>query len=363
MNGIDAMKKVTSKTYRLVAPGTMEVQNIEHDLKPGWVDIEPVMASVCHADDRYFAGQRRPEALKKKLPMALLHEGIGVVKESKSAAFKVGQRVVIAPNIPGYVLRGETRKSQIPANYSQDAVFLSSGYDGIAQSDLVHPESGVIPIPDNVPDEIAVLTEVSTIGYHAASHVKDILSKDNVKVALFGDGPVGYMAAAALHFIYGIGKENLTVFGAMKDRLDEVDFAQKEMSTEYDFDNAGEQFDVIFEATGGRFSSTAINEGIKVIKRTGSFVLMGVTEDLVPIDTRDVLEKGLTLYGTSRSTPADFKVVIDEMSQNEAYRQALRKLLPDQEMTVENVSDMVTAFNTILKEKSWHKALLKFEWK
>lgn len=357
-----SIKQITSKTYRLVAPGEIKEEYLEHELKPNWVDVQPVMASVCHADDRYFAGQRRPEALKKKLPMALLHEGIGTVKESESDQFKPGERVVIAPNIPGYVLRNTKKVDAVPDNYSKDAVFLSSGYDGIAQSDLVHPASGLIPIPDNVPDEIAVLAEVSTVGYHASSHVADILKKPNVKVALFGDGPVGFMAAAVLHYVWGISKDNLTVFGAIKERLDKFDFATQEMSTAYDFDAADEQFDVIFEATGGKFSSTAINEGIKVIKRTGSFVLMGVTEELVPIDTRDVLEKGLKIYGTSRSTPNDFKVVIDAMAKNEDYQKTLRTLLPSEKTIVSSGQDMVTAFNKILKEKAWNKALLEFKW-
>ncbi len=355
-------KQIMSKTYRLVKPGDIEEQEISRTLKKGWVDVQPLMASVCHADDRYFAGQRRPEALAKKLPMALLHEGIGTVKESMSDEFKVGQRVVVAPNVPGYVLRGEKKTDTVPDNYSKDAAFISSGHDGIAQSDLVHPESCLVPIPENIPDEIAILAEVSTVGYHASSHVKHILSKPNVKVALFGDGPVGYMAAAVLHYVWGISKENLTVYGAMKDRLSKFTFATREMVTEYDFDNAEEQFDVIFEATGGHFSSSAINEGIKVIKRTGSFVLMGVTEELVPIDTRDVLEKGLTLYGTSRSTPADFKVVIKTMSEKLEYREALQKLLPEKETVIKNADDLTAAFNKIVADKAWKKAVLKFEW-
>jgi hypothetical protein len=32
---------------------------------------------------RYYTGNRRPEALAKKLPMALFHEGIGIVEDSK----------------------------------------------------------------------------------------------------------------------------------------------------------------------------------------------------------------------------------------------------------------------------------------
>lgn len=167
----DVSRKIASKSYRLIKPGDIEEVNLQHELRPGLVDIQPLMASVCHADDRYFAGKRRPEALAKKLPMALLHEGIGTIKESMSDKFKVGQRVVIVPNVPGYMLRGEKKTDTVPDNYSTDSVFLSSGYDGIAQSDLVQPDRAVVALPENIPDEIAILTEVSTVGYHASSHV------------------------------------------------------------------------------------------------------------------------------------------------------------------------------------------------
>lgn len=357
-----AVSKINSKTYRLVRPEDIEEVNVERDLKESWVDVQPLKASVCHADTRYFSGQRRKEALTKKLPMALLHEGIGIVKKSKSTEFKEGDRVAIVPNIPSYVLHGVKKTSSLPDNYDENGVFLSSGYDGIAQSDLVHPEQCLAHIPDSIPDEIAVMTEVSSVGYHAASHVHDELAKPNAKVALFGDGPVGYMAAAVIRYVYGIDASRFTVFGATQDRLDKFNFARREMVQNYDFDNSDEEYDVIFEATGGHFSSNAVNEGIKIIARGGKFVLMGVTEELVPIDTRDVLEKGLTFYGTSRSSTKDFEAVIKTLGENKEYREALAKLLPKYEITIQNVADLQSAFQKIVEENSWYKAVLSFKW-
>ncbi|MBU5582840.1 alcohol dehydrogenase catalytic domain-containing protein, partial [Enterococcus sp. S181_ASV_20] len=69
-----------SKVFSLVEPGVIEEVNKTRSLPENWVAVEPTYASICHADLRYFAGLRRPEALAKKLPMALLHEGIAVVK-------------------------------------------------------------------------------------------------------------------------------------------------------------------------------------------------------------------------------------------------------------------------------------------
>ena len=49
-----------------------------------------------------------------------------------------------------------------------------------------------------------------------------------------------------------------------------------------------------------------INSIIKYIKPQGSVMLMGVSENKVAINTRDILEKGLTLIGCSRSGRKDF---------------------------------------------------------
>ena len=51
------------------------------------------------------------------------------------------------------------------------------------------------------------------------NQLKEVTTQSSPQVAVFGDGPVGYLAATALHYIYGIDKENLIVFGAIEEKL------------------------------------------------------------------------------------------------------------------------------------------------
>jgi threonine dehydrogenase-like Zn-dependent dehydrogenase len=54
----------------------------------------------CRFDDNIFLFEimrKGPEALAKKLPMALFHEGIGIVEDSKHPDFQQGDKVVIVP--------------------------------------------------------------------------------------------------------------------------------------------------------------------------------------------------------------------------------------------------------------------------
>jgi len=351
-----------SLAYRLTSPGVIEEVKIERILVDGWVAVEPSLASVCHADLRYYTGSRRPETLAKKMPMALLHEGIGIVVDSMSDKFLKGDRVAIVPNIPGSVLSPETKqKPGIPANYMKNGAFLASGYDGIAQSLLIHPAECLVKIPDSVPDDVAVLAELSTVSYHAISHVRERLMDKTTQIALFGDGPVGYFTAAMIRYMYGVKKENFIVFGADDERLSAFDFARTENVKRYDFENNKERFDIVIEGTGGKFSEVAINQAINVADSIADIILLGVTEEKVPINTRDALEKGLTLYGSSRSSTEDFQAVIDAFS-NDDYRRALAKILPETAEIVTNGEEFNNVMRDMANNHAWKKTLIKFQW-
>ncbi|MDN4074358.1 zinc-binding dehydrogenase [Fictibacillus terranigra] len=364
---MNMVMQLQSRAYRLISPFQLQEVMVEQTLKEGQVVVEPIIASICHADLRYYIGQRRPEALSKKLPMALLHEGIGKVVESTSNDIKVNQKVVIVPNIPGHLLQNGFSKEcsslcdqEFIDNYSEKNIFLGSGYDGIAQNRLILPAECAIPIPENIPDEIALLSELCTVSYHALSRVKNKLTLPNTRVAVFGDGPVGYLTAAMIHHVYGLDSNRLTVFGAVPDKLAHFDFAKQILVQEYDF-HSGEKVDMVVECTGGSFSESAINQGIDILARGGLIILMGVSEERVPINTRDVLEKGITLFGSSRSSCMDYRAVLSEMQDLE-YQKKLRAILPLKFTPVKSIKDFKHAMDIAAKHRSWEKIVLEFDW-
>lgn len=356
---------VRSRAYRLIKSGVVEETILEHPVPKGHVVIEPALGSICHADLRYFTGQRRQEAMASKLPMALIHEGIGYVVRSDTAELVPGQRIVIVPNVPGYLLDGKTAETCCPvcregigSTYCTRGHFLASGTDGIAQNRLVIPAACAIPVPDEIPDDIAVLAELCSVSCQALSRVKNLLSKK--RVAVFGDGPVGFLTAAMLHHVYGLNSDRLQVFGAMEEKLNEFSFASRAMVQNYDFGNeAG--VDIAVECTGGRFSESAVNQAIELLNPGGVLLLMGVTEECVPINTRDVLEKGITLIGSSRSSSEDFIQVLNAM-RNPACQATLRQLLPEQWHRVSAVEHFVEAMNEASAHRQWKKTVLAFQW-
>lgn len=360
---------VISNVYRLTAPGTFEAVEVERTVSGNDVVVRPHIVSVCHADLRYYTGNRRKEALEAKLPMALFHEGIGTVTNSKHPSFKEGDRVVIVPSIPGFVLNNISKEECCrncrdggDDNYCLNGEFLGSGYDGIGQSDLVISGENLVLVPDELEDDTAILAELCSVSLYAINRVgKSLTTANSPKVAVFGDGPVGYLTAAALHFVCGIEKENLLVFGAIEDKIAQFEsFATTALVHDYDF-KAVEGVNTVFECTGGKFSSSAINQSIDLLDYDSNLVLMGVTEDLVPINTRDILEKGITVKGSSRSTGKEFRQLM-EAFKNPGYREVLSKLIPEEHFIVESPEDMRKAMEHDANYRGWIKTYLTLKW-
>ena len=82
---------------------------------------------------------------------------------------------------------------------------------------------------------------------------------------------------------------------------------------------------------------------------------MGVSEYKVNINTRDILEKGLTLIGSSRSGRIDFEKAI-EMLSNKKFERRFKNII-ELEQPVRNIkdihrvfaTDLNTAFKTVFK--------------
>ena len=110
-----------NSVYQLITPKTISVKHEDVDTKDQ-VIIRPEYLALCHADQRYYQGKRDIKILRKKLPMALIHEACGRVIHDPTGTFKVGQSVVMIPNIPG-----NREEKVIYENYGKGGGFLSSG--------------------------------------------------------------------------------------------------------------------------------------------------------------------------------------------------------------------------------------------
>ena len=72
-------------------------------------------------------------------------------------------------------------------------------------------------------------------------------------------------------------------------------------------------------------------------------ILLGVSEYPVPINTRMVLEKGLRLFGSSRSGLIDFNMTVNMLSENPWMINYLSNII-NNIVPVKDIADMNRAF-------------------
>lgn len=318
--------------YQLVAPKTIVVKFEDTDIE-NKVLIRPRFMGLCHADGRYYWGNRDPKVMRRKLPMALIHECVGEVLFDPTGTFEVGEPVVMIPNIPG------EPSDEIYENYATGSCFLSSGVDGFMREVVAIKQDRVVSAK-GVDLNIAAITEFLSVAVHAVSRFDIAAHSQRRRIAVIGDGSMGFAVACALSVL--MPDSELVIVGQHWDKLSLFSFAAER----YLNDQLPESlsFDHAFECAGGQGSESAIDAVISHIKPQGTLMLLGVSERPVPVFTRNVLEKGMTLVGCSRSGRRDFEKAIELMRRVDVQKRLNQIIFLDKPVCC--VADINRVFTT-----------------
>ena len=321
-----------SQSYRLFAPKSFRIDLIEEKLKDNDVIVRPTYLSICAADLRYFSGNRSAEVLKKKLPMALIHEAVGEVIYDPKGELKRGTKVVMIPNSP------HEYDDVIKENYRRSSKFKSSGIDGFMRSIVSIDRDRIIPYT-KIEDKVAALLELMSVSMNALEHFTAYSHNRKQTIGIWGCGNVGFCTALILKYTFPNAK--IVVFGTRQHKLDYFPFADET----YTVDAIPEDLmvDHAFECVGGTKAEDAINQIIDHINPQGSISLMGVSENNVGINTRMVLEKGLTLLGNSRSGYEDFAASIEFLERFPKAKEYLNTIISEVR-NINEFNDIVPAF-------------------
>lgn len=321
-----------NKIYSLVATKQIVVQFEERSLDGDGIIVRPTRLSICAADQRYYTGTRGKEAMKKKLPMALIHEGVGEVVYDPKGEFKPGDTVVMIPNTP------IEHDPIIAENYLTTSKFRASGYDGFMQQYVFMGRDRIIKY-ENINHDVASFLELLSVSAHSINKfIKRSHERKNT-IGVWGDGNVGFITALILKKQFPESK--IIVFGKNEEKLSFFSFVDET----YQIDSIPEDLrvDHAFEAVGGKASEYAIDQIIDYINPEGSIAILGVSENPVPINTRMVLEKGLTIVGSSRSGRVDFQYAVDFLEAHPDAQNQLQKLISSV-IDVNGMEDIVKAF-------------------
>ncbi len=336
--------------YRLVAPRRFEVEFSNIDLCGGHLIVRPTHLSICNADQRYYQGKRADDILKKKLPMALIHEGIGQVVYDPDGEFAPGERVVMIPNTPP--AGEETDADGIAENYRRDARFRASGFDGFMQDVVEIRRDRVVRLPEGIDPCVAAFTEIVTVSVHALRRFDQMARPHRKAVGIWGDGNLGYITAVLFQAMFPETK--LYIFGMDRDKLSDFTFADETFLVTDIPKNL--EFDHAFECVGGEGASKAINQIIDFIRPEGTISILGVSENPVAVNTRMMLEKGLRMFGSSRSGREDFLRTIELYESDPEIPDYFQNII-GAKMEVRTIGDMKRAFETDI-HKQFGKTVL-----
>lgn len=337
-----------NQVYRLVSPRQFEVTYKDKSIISEKVVVRPTHLSICAADQRYYTGTRGKQAMKEKLPMALIHEGVGKVVFDPTGKIKVGTKVVMVPNTPI-----ETDPF-IAENYLRTSKFRSSGYDGFMQDYVFLDHNRLVELPDEINMDVAAFTELVTITVHSLSRFEKKSHERRETFGVWGDGNLGYITCLFLKRLYPESK--VIIFGKTDYKMNHFSFVDESIK----IDEIPEKLtiDHAFECAGGKGSQYAINQIIDYINPEGTISLLGVSEYPIEVNTRMVLEKGLTLLGSSRSGTEDFQRTIDIYKEYPDIVDYLSTLIGNVH-EVTKINDVTEAFESDLSN-SWGKTVLRW---
>lgn len=335
--------------YQLVAPRRFEMKYNDISVDGNSAIVRPTYLSICNADQRYYQGLRDAEVLRKKLPMALIHEGVGEVVADPSGKFKTGELVVMVPNTP--VEEDEI----IGENYLRSSKFRASGFDGFMQEYVEITPDRLVRLPQNIDKTVAAFTEIVSVSVHAIGRFDKIAHKRRDAIGIWGDGNLGYITAVFFKTMFPDTK--LYIFGVNPEKLQDFTFADATFTVEHIPEDL--KIDHAFECVGGAGSGKAINQIIDYINPEGTISILGVSEYPVPINTRMVLEKGLRIFGSSRSGVKDFEKTVALYESNPEIVNYLSNIV-GAVIPVRTMEDMKKAFEMDI-QKAFGKTIMKWE--
>jgi len=163
------------------------------EIGPNDALVRTTAALICTSDVHTVGG-----AIGPRTDRTLGHEAVGIIERlgSAVAGLAVGQRVTVGAITPCWKCENCLRGFPSQCGEALGGWKFANLKDGnLAEFFHVNDaEANVTPIPDDVPDEVAVYTcDMMSTGFMGAEHAAIPIGGT---VAVFGAGPVGLMAIA-----------------------------------------------------------------------------------------------------------------------------------------------------------------------
>lgn len=248
-------------------------------LKKGEALIKPLLLGICNTDEEITKGYMGYKGV-------LGHEFVGIVEDSENKAL-LNKRVVGEINLGCKNCKDCSNDLEKHCKNRQTLGIFNK--DGCFSEYFTLPESNLLVVPDNVPDETAVFVEPLAAAYEILEQVH-IKPKD--KVALLGDGKLGLCISS----VFTALNIDFTHIGKHENKLEITkNFGGKTKLlcdlNEQDFKN----YDIVVEATG---SVGGFETSLSLVKPRGILVLKSTIAAKEGLNLASVVIDEITILGS-----------------------------------------------------------------
>lgn len=270
------------KELHVKSPKEIEMREVANLPAPKGdeIKVKTLFGGICGSDISVFNG-KLPHAT---YPLRPGHELVGTVVETgETAAFQKGARVVVLPNTfcgeCEYCLKGNTNICIVKKS-------LGVTMDGGFSEEFLISSKFVLPVPEELPNEKAVLIEPLAVVVSAFSKVHITAG---TTVAIIGSGNEGMLAALLANYLGA----KVTAIDINPAKL-EIIRSIGDIRTVNPQQLIDETFDVVIEAAGVK---NAVEQGFELVRPGGEMVLIGLApEATIPII--QMVRKEISLYGS-----------------------------------------------------------------
>ncbi len=313
---------------------TLRLRDIPEPPLPGpdWVRVRPRLGGICGSDLATILLGHPPDVFAKALirePVVMGHENVGVVVERGPAAREVpeGLRVNVEPMI-ACAARGlepcpACRAGQFSACANQaqgrDGLGFSIGYSGRVggswSEGFVAHVSQLVPVPEALTDEQAVLVDALSASVHAV--LRRPPAEADRQVLVLGAGLIGLGIVATLRALGFAGRvtavarypfqKALALDLGADEAWDRDDLARadlyRRLADRYNLRPVRGMFgrpvlfggpDLVYDALGHRRS---VDDALRVVRPGGTVVLVGMGHPRW-VDWDPIPHKQITVVGS-----------------------------------------------------------------
>jgi len=229
------------------------------------------------------------------VPMVVGHEFCGEVVDCGKAVtkFHIGERV----SGEGHVVCGTCRNCRAGRGHlCRNTMGVGVNCPGSFAEYVCIPEANVVPIPDNISDEIAAIFDPFGNAVHTALSF-DLVGED---VLVTGAGPIGIMGALVAQ---KVGARKVVITDISPYRIDlakrlgvqhVVNAAEETLSDVMTRIGMTEGFDVGLEMSG---AAPAMRDMIDKMNNGGKIALLGIAPTEFAVDWNEIIFKMLTVKG------------------------------------------------------------------